>query len=349
LIASLVLLTPWGLLLGLLAIAPLAALARAARHERRARELLRLTAPARSGAAGRALLVAAVMALLAVAAAQPAIRSTTTVHVRTDAEAFYVLDNSRSMLAARAPGAPTRLARARKDAVDLRQRLLEIPSGVATMTDHVLPDLFPVPDPGVFAQTVREAAQVGNPPPATNAVTATNLGALGALGSQSFFSPGVKHRVAVVLTDGESRPFDESATARALLRAPGVTLVLIRIGSGSEAVFDGTTPESAYHPDPAAAATVATLAQAAHGKAYGEGELDQAAAAVRAALGAGATHPEGTTVTTRTLAPWFALAALVPLLALVGAPLLALARARRSRQHEVPAQMQEAPALLPVR
>ena len=43
-------------------------------------------------------------ALLGVAAAQPALRSTASAHVRTDAQAFFVVDVTRSMLASGAPG-----------------------------------------------------------------------------------------------------------------------------------------------------------------------------------------------------------------------------------------------------
>lgn len=318
-VASVVFLTPWGALLGLAGLLPLAALGLAVRRERRIRSVLRLRAPERERTALRLGLVAAVPALLAVAAAQPALRSTTAVKVRTDAEAFYVLDTSRSMLAARAFGAPTRLARARSVALALRAELPGLSSGVAVLTDHVLPDLFPVADASVFERTVRQAVQVGNPPPTTNAVTATSLGTLSELATQSFFSPGVRHRVAIVLTDGESRPFDVAATGRALDRQPGVTLILIRIGSGSEAVFDpGGQPETAYHPDPAAPATVASLAQAARGRAFDGSQVAAAASAVRRVLGSGPTRAEGTTVTTHTLAPWLALAALLPLLLLLG-------------------------------
>src|SRR6187397_3157061 len=49
------------------------------------------------------------LALLALAAAQPVVATTTTARGRADAEAFFVLDTSRSMAAADAAGSPTRL------------------------------------------------------------------------------------------------------------------------------------------------------------------------------------------------------------------------------------------------
>ena len=108
-----------------------------------------------------------------------------------------------------------------------------------------------------------------NPPPATDSVTATNLGALGALGTQSFYSPTAKHRVAIVLTDGESRPFDVRQTARALGQSPGVTPIFVHISSPGEAVYDSTGRiESAYHSDPSSGQTLASLAQAAGGSTF---------------------------------------------------------------------------------
>jgi hypothetical protein len=330
--ASLTFLTPWGALLALTAVVPLAALALAGRRERRARELLGLRAPAAARRWLRPLLVAAVLGLLGLAATQPVLRSTTSQKVRTDSEAFFVIDVSRSMLASRTPSSSRRIARARADAIRLRQKLLDVPSGVAALTDHVLPYLMPVADAGIFEQTVNRAVAVGQPPPATNSVTATNLGSLGALGTQSFFSPAASHRVAIVLTDGESRPFDQRQTAQALGR---VTPVFIRIGGTDESVYDSNgQPESGYHADPEAGLTLSGLAQAAGGKAFGESQLGAAASAVRSALGSGPVHAEGLTVSTRALAPYIALAALVPLLALVGAFALVLRAARGTRERE---------------
>jgi hypothetical protein len=211
--ASLTFLTPAGALLALTVVVPLAALALAARRERRARTLLRLSAPTLTRSWQRAAAVSAIVACLAVAAAQPALRSSTSVQVRRDAQALFVIDVSRSMLAAPAPGAKTRIARARDDAIRLRDELIDVPSGVATLTDRVLPNLLPVSDRDSFDQTVRQAVQVDNPPPESDGVTATTLAALGALGAQSFYSPSTRHRIAIVLTDGESRPFDAGRTA----------------------------------------------------------------------------------------------------------------------------------------
>jgi hypothetical protein len=331
-LASLVFLTPRGALLAFAALVPLAALVLASRRERSARAALRLPQPGRGRRAWPAVAVALVGGLLAVTASQPALRSTTSVDVRRDAEALFVIDISRSMRASAAPGAKTRIARARDEALQLRDELIDIPSGVATLTDHVLPDVLPVPDRATFEQTIRQAVQVGNPPPSTDAVTATSLGALGALGTQNFFSPEARHRVAIVFTDGESRPFDLRQTAQALAHAPHVRPIFVRVSSPGEEIFgaDGR-PEPAYHFDASAAETLAGLAQASRGASFDESELGAAARAARAALGSGPTRGAELTVTTRTLAPYAALAALVPLLLLLLAKPSALRQRRRVR------------------
>src|SRR5438132_987613 len=111
--ASLTFLTPGGALLALAAALPLAALALASQREQRARAVLGLSAPAGARRWRRAAAVLATVALLGLAASQPALRSSSSIQVRTDAQALFVIDVSRSMLASRAPGAATRFARAR--------------------------------------------------------------------------------------------------------------------------------------------------------------------------------------------------------------------------------------------
>ena len=234
----------------------------------------------------------AVAALLGVAASQPVLRTTHSIPVRSDAEVLFVIDGSRSMLASSAPGARTRIARARSGAVLLRSRLLDVPSGVATLTDRVVPNLLPVPEADVFEQTVRRAVRVDNPPPAADSVTATDLGALGA--TPSFFAPSARKRIAVVFTDGESSPFDVAETARALANAPGVTPVFVRVSSPGEGVFDADGQrETAYHPDATSGAALAELAQAAGGRTFGERDLGAAASAIRAHSDAARSSPRG--------------------------------------------------------
>ncbi len=347
--SSVTFLTPEWALVALFGVVPLAALAVASRRERRARIALALRAPGGDGRWGRAAAIAAIAALLGLAASQPVIDSTAVVNVRTDAAAIYVIDVSRSMLASRSPGAATRIARARAAAIRLRADLPQVPSGVATMTDRVLPNLMPISDDKAFDRTVQEAVQVNEPPPGTDSVTATDLSALGALGTQNFFAPNVKHRIAIVLTDGESRPFDVRQTARALRHVPGVTPIFVQFWSSHDQVFDPDgQAESAYHPDASSKEDLLSLAVAAQGKVFEEGDLGAVAHAVRSALGRGPTSPAKTTISTRPLAPYFSLAALLPLLFVILDGLwVPVAAARRTRRHGGSAESDPAAGLTP--
>jgi hypothetical protein len=321
-LASLVFLTPRGFLLAVVVIVPLAALAVALRRERWARRVLGLREPGGSGGLLRALALVGLVVLLALIAAQPALRSTTSLRERTDAQAMFVLDVSRSMLAASGPHGQTRLQRARADAIRLRDELADIPAGVASMTDRVLPNLFPGSPPSVFAQTVREAVQVDSPPPQSQAVTATSLDSLAALGTGNYFSPDARHRLAVVLTDGETQPYDLGPTARALSRA-GVTPLFVHVWSPGEQIYQANgTPEDGYHEDPGSRQALETLAQATGGAVVGEQSLGAAAAAARRALGSGPSVEHGVVKRQRPLGPWLALAALVLLAVVFVAPLL---------------------------
>jgi hypothetical protein len=314
--ASLTFLTPLGLLLAAAAIVPLAGLLAGERRVRRARALLRLAPP--GGARSRlvVLALAAVPFLLAVAAAQPAVRTLERGRVRTDAQAMFVIDTSRSM-AARGAGA-TRLARAQAAAIRLRSAIPDVPAGVATLTDRVLPDLLPIRDAAAFDSTVRDTVGIERPPPQQVAVTATTLAALGDVATQGYFSPHAPRRVLVALTDGESRPFSPSAVARQLRSGPGVSLLLVHVSRRGERVYGpGGRPEAAYRPDRHSGDVLDSLAAASGGRAFGESEIGTAAHALKRAIGSGPTAERGSAPHTTALAPYIAAAAVVPLLLLI--------------------------------
>jgi hypothetical protein len=315
-VASIVFLTPTAAFVALAAVLPLAALVLAGRRVRAARALLRLPPPPPSRLLPKVLALAAVPMLLGVAAAEPALRTQTSSRVRTDAQAMFVIDISRSMLAAKSPTAATRLMRAQQEAIAIRNALPEIPSGVATFTDRVLPALLPNSDPAVFDDTVTHAVAIEQPPPSDVNVIATDLGNLNVLGTGDYFAPSVRKRLVVVLTDGESRPFDPVKLAHALATGPGIHLVLVHVWATGEQVYDGSTPESAYHEDPTSGSALDSLAAATNGTAVGENQIGRAVRAAQADLGTGPTIVTGRTERTRTLAPYVALLALLPLLLL---------------------------------
>jgi hypothetical protein len=312
-LGTLVFLTPRGALVLVAVAIPLAGLVLAARREHASRELLRLPPPPPVRRLARVAALVALLGILAVAAMQPALRSTTSERARTDAQAFFVLDVSRSMLASRGASGPTRLTRAKRLAASIRDAIPEVPAGIATLTDRVLPDLLPVSDPQAFSETLGRSVAIEHPPPSTSGVVATSLAGLGALGTENFFAPSARKRVAVVLTDGESEAFDPAAVAHELGTGPGVRLVLVRVGSSGERIYSGGRLDQAYHPEPGAGASLAALASATGGTVHGEEAVGGAIRSVRAALGSGPTVDVGSVERTVTLAPYVALLALVPL------------------------------------
>ena len=311
-LASLVLLTPLGALAvgGVLLV--VLAFVVAARRVGAVRSALRLEAPRRD----RTLLAAlvAVVLLAALVAVQPAWEARSERQVRSDAQVDVVLDTSRSMLASASPGAPTRLARAKAAAVAIRTGLPDVRVGVGTLTDRVLPNLLPSASEESFDATVREAIGIEQPPPASVGLTATTLAALAGVPSSGTFSPGARKRALVVLTDGESRPFDPGAVAAALRRSAGTALVLVHVWGPGESIFgaDGR-PEAAYRPDPSSRAMLASLADASGGSVFTEGQTGRVVDAVRRALGSGPTAKAGLERRTNPLGRYVALVAFVPL------------------------------------
>ncbi len=165
------------------------------RRAAQVRRTLRLEQPARRPWGLLAVCLAAVPVLVGVAAAQPVITSARTVPQRSDAEVFIVLDTSRSMLASAASGEPARFERAREEALALQAELPGVPVGIASLTDRVLPHLFPTVDQRVFRETMREAVGIERPPPSTSFGTnVTTLDALGAVPTLNFFTPRAKRR-----------------------------------------------------------------------------------------------------------------------------------------------------------
>ena len=198
-------LTPLDALFALAAALPVAALLTS---ERRAGQVRRLLGAVEARRAAAPAVVALVLlpVLVAVAAAQPVVVRDRMVSERIDAEAYVLFDTSLSMQASAAPGRPTRLARAKKLALRIQQRLPDVPMGIASMTDRSLPNLLPTTDPTLFARTVTQSIAVDEPPPSqVYSNRATNFAALVPLTESHFYSPSVHRRLLVVLTEASIR------------------------------------------------------------------------------------------------------------------------------------------------
>jgi uncharacterized protein (DUF58 family) len=253
-------------------------------------------------------------ALLGLAAAQPVLARETRLHVRTDAEVFVALDVSRSMLARRTQNGPTRLDRARALALHLRSELPGIRVGVASITDRILPHLFPTADADVFRTTLYRSVDIEQPPPRSQyAVNATSFDTLTDVATRRFFSPTAKRRVLVVLTDGESTPITAARIGRVFEGPPAINTVFVHVWDAKEHVYGTSGPEPQYHTDATSRAILEALAVATGGAVYREDGIDQAAARTRKFLGSGPTRAEGVKDARNGMAPYLALAALLPL------------------------------------
>lgn len=306
--------TPIAALVGLCALLPaLAVLERHRAAERTRRALAVPPAPRRATLVALVALAAA-GALVGLAAAQPVLVREEAREVRADAEVFVVLDVSRSMLAQAGPSAPRRIDRAKADAGAIRAALPGIRVGIASLTDRVLPHLFPTAAEDVFAATLERSVGVERPPPRSSLSTnATRLDALRAARSLRFFSPTATERVLVVLTDGESLPVARARLASALLRAPAIETVFVHVWGADERVYAQGVPEPQYEPDSGARALLDGVAASIRGVVHEQGDAAAVAERVRAALGDGPVELEAETPRRYRLAPYLALAALAPL------------------------------------
>ena len=308
-------LTPEGAAVALAVVAPLVALLVLVRRAQVVRAVLGLRAPERPEWIVPAVALAAFAVLVGAAAAQPAVTETRREAVRTDVEAFFVVDTSRSMLAASQQGAERRIDRAKAAAVRLRDAIGDVPAGIASLTDRALPHLYPSADKQVFAQTMRRVVDVERPPPLAPGARATSFDPLEAFaGSDLFFSPTVDRRVVVVLSDGELRQTDASLLAARIKDGAPLRIVFVHVWDDGERIFarDGT-PEVAYRADPTSATQLAALSRLLGATTAGEDELDAAARAVRAAAGGGGPTRRVERVQTVALAPYAILASFVPL------------------------------------
>jgi hypothetical protein len=307
-------LTPSAGLIALAALLPLALFFLVERRGRRARRLLGLPEP---GALARLELPIALAVLgvaLGLAAAQPVLRSERARLSRLDAEVFVAIDTSRSMLAARSASSATRLERAKSIARRVRLGLPDAPTGIGTFTDRPLPLLLPSSDTEAFSLAVEKAIGIERPPPRSTGLTISSFDAVAPIPKAGYFRLGVVHRLLVLVTDAESEDFD-AGTMRYNFRArPPIGVVLIRVGGPREQVFGpGGLPEPAYIAPPASGTALAKFLRVTHGRGFGEHDVGAALRAARASLGTGPRTRLGTVSGRTDLAPYFVLAAVLPL------------------------------------
>ena len=307
------LITPLGALFALTAVVPLLVFLLRRRRLASIRAALRLPAPSLRSQLPVLVALAAVPALLGMAAAQPVIETTRTASERTDAQAFVVVDVSRSMLAAAAPGAPTRFQRAREIALDLREAVPEVPLGVASITDRVLPHLFPTADAALYAATLHRALDIEKPPPGAYYLTqATNLNSLRAVPEKGYFPESAKKRVLVVVTDAETQAL-EPGLDQAFNRRPRIETVFVHVSRPDEQIYETGVAEGGYRADPGSAASLGRVAAAVGGRVFDEDDTAGIRAAVRESIGEGPNVDRRQETGRLGLMPLLTALALVPL------------------------------------
>lgn len=304
-------LTPIDALFVLAAALPLAAWLYGERRAERIRRALAVLGPPRRAALPVVVALVLVPALVAVAAAQPVVVRERMVEERDDAQAFFVLDTSLSMRAAAAPGAPTRIARARRLAMRLQRSLGDVPVGLASMTDRSLPNLMPTTDAALFDRTLEQAIAVDQPPPSQiYADRATTFDALIPLVDSHFFGQNVQRRLLVVFTDGES------STISPLLRYSfhrRVTCVFVHVWSAGERIFRAGKADPRYIADPTSSRELAEVAAITGGRVFAESDFGAIARASRKAVGRASTQSRIHSYARIALAPWFVLGGVAPL------------------------------------
>jgi hypothetical protein len=322
LLVSLQFLTPKGALLALLVLVPLGAFLAVSKRATGVREALGVPALPESARLVPLVAVVAVGVLLGLAAAQPLVERTSDRKVRSDAEAYVVLDVTRSMLARQGLQGQMRIERAKRAAQQLRASLPEVKFGIASITNRVLPHLFPSADQDVFRATLQKSLGVDRPAPGTGFIVApgqvgsrnaTTFAALTGMGTQGFFSPEARKRVVVVLTDGES-PDVEAARVGSSFRRAGIQAVFLRFWGAGERVFTNGEAEPQYRPQPESRAILESLAAATGGRAFDEADLPGAERQVHTDLGSGKAEAVASERGHRLpLAPYLAAVAILPL------------------------------------
>ena len=305
-------LTPLTAIFAVSALLPLGVYWFRERRAGRIRDELGLEEPSLRSRAPLVVCVAAVPLLLGIAAAQPVLGTERSVPERTDAEALFVMDTSRSMLAADGPESTTRFDRAVEAASAIHDRIPQVRSGTVSMTDRLLPHALPTTDRRVFETTLRRSIGVELPPPAfTYSTYATGYDVLAGIPQRRYFSRTAKKRVLVVLTDGESRPFG-AELGSAFPGKPAIQTVFVRFGNTDERIY-ATGEAEGYVPAKNSEAALERAAELVDGQAFSEEEVSAAGDAVAEIIGEGATSDRKIPGARVALMPWVTLAAFLPL------------------------------------
>lgn len=252
-------------------------------------------------------------ALLAVAAAQPVVIRKEVLTQRVDTQVFLVFDTSLSMSARSGSDSTTRLERSQREAEALVPRLGDIPVGIATLTDRMLPNLMPTTNVGLVTRTIHQSVRIDEPPPSMRYHgRASTLQALIPVASDGFFPRGVKHPILVIFTDGEERP---PPVAGYTWIAEQVTIppLFVHVWAPTDRVYVHGRPDPSYRPDPTSSHVLSKFAALTHGQVVREGDVGGLLDAIRGDAGSSPARTTSLGYARIALAPWFVLAGVIPL------------------------------------
>jgi hypothetical protein len=305
-------LSPWGAWVSVAVVVPLVAFALLEARARRVSDRIGSTPPPLRTRLGIPAAICVVAAFLGIAAAQPVISGSRSHSGRSDAQVYVLFDVSRSMLARSSAGAPDRLQRAKELALQLRHGIPDVPFGVASLTDRVLPHLFPTLDPNVFESVLRDAVGIERPPPSGTNDLATDFNTLGDTATNNYYGADVGKRVLVVFSDGESAYFDDAALEQDFDKGDVHVLFVHLWGADEKIYLQKDHVDPGYRPDPQSNQEAQRLAVAGGGEVLGE-DPGLLISQTKAFVGTG---PHTTVREQRTrisLGPYVALMALLPL------------------------------------
>jgi hypothetical protein len=155
---------------------------------------------------------------------------------------------------------------------------------------------------------------IERPPPTDGfSVLITALGSLSRLASDNFFSSTATHRLMIVFTDGETKPFLDRSLATLFRRPPVVHTIFVHVWSPEEHVFAGGVPDPKYQPVPRSGYWMRQLAEATGGQAYSEHQFGRILDTARHDLGSGPTAAVTHDQRRVAMAPWIAGLAFLPL------------------------------------
>jgi hypothetical protein len=194
----------------------------------------------------------------------------------------------------------------------LERALGDVPVGIASMTDRVLPDLMPTTDPALFDRTLAQSVGIDRPPPTQmyRHNRATNLQALVPVIASHFFSDSAKHRLLVVFTDGEASP-DLQLFGLGIGRT--LKPVFVHMWKSDERIYHAGRPDPFYLADPSSGPLLQKAADLSSGSVFEENQVGSLVQAARSIVGQGATDSHIDAYARIALAPWVALAGVLPL------------------------------------